>query len=325
MQVIRQRCENRGVAQQNIISEQKMVADNRHTPVQQSIHATPQPEAESRGSRRRSSKQQSQQVNRNTQQEEKKSVCQTQDGNREKKVPTIVRKQVKEKEPEKKPESVYERIFNCMKQIRDAAPIPSVSAEAWAVFDTDTGQLLHGKLLNHKRECASLTKMMTFLTAWSIFTQNFPELTTVSIKVPKYCAGINGTSAFLRAKDTLTMHQLFYAMLLPSGNDAALVLADFFGNVLMSKEGVGAPPKSFAFDENLPVRHFLKEMNIIAKKIGMNLSVFDSPHGLANSVNVSTANEQAILAYHCMQNSVFCEVVKTPFYNVETEMAEYEW
>jgi D-alanyl-D-alanine carboxypeptidase len=41
------------------------------------------------------------------------------------------------------------------------------------------------------------------------------------------------------------MHQLFYGMLLPSGNDAALTLADFFGSVLMQNSPNVTPPKSF--------------------------------------------------------------------------------
>jgi D-alanyl-D-alanine carboxypeptidase len=49
-------------------------------------------------------------------------------------------------------------------------------------------------------------------------------------------------------------------------------------------------------------------------------SVFDSPHGLSNVINVSTALDMAILSHHCMQNEVFCEVVKTPFYEVETSL-----
>jgi serine-type D-Ala-D-Ala carboxypeptidase (penicillin-binding protein 5/6) len=104
-----------------------------------------------------------------------------------------------------------------------------------------------------------------------------------------------------------------------------LALADFFGHVVMQKSESQSPPKSFAFDDNIPVRFFLKEMNLLAKKIGMQLSVFDSPHGLANSVNVSTASEMAILSHNCMQNSVFCETVKTPFYECETDLAQYEW
>jgi D-alanyl-D-alanine carboxypeptidase len=49
-------------------------------------------------------------------------------------------------------------------------------------------------------------------------------------------------------------------------------------------------------------------------------TIFDSPHGLSNAFNISTAFDIAILSHHCMQNEVFSEVVKTPFYEVETEM-----
>jgi D-alanyl-D-alanine carboxypeptidase len=53
----------------------------------------------------------------------------------------------------------------------------------------------------------------------------------------------------------------------------------------------------------------------------MTNTIFDSPHGLANNFNVSTAYDMAILTHHCMQSEVFAEVVKTPFYEVETEHA----
>jgi D-alanyl-D-alanine carboxypeptidase len=54
--------------------------------------------------------------------------------------------------------------------MKDQISLPVVSADAWCVFDTDSGgKLLHGKLVNHKREVASLTKMMTFLVSWQLF------------------------------------------------------------------------------------------------------------------------------------------------------------
>ena len=145
------------------------------------------------------------------------------------------------------------------------------------------------------------------------------------IQVPKYCTLVSGTSAFLKKRDTLSMHQLFYAMLLPSGNDAALALADFFGNVLMKNSQNQQPPKSFQFPENLPIRFFLKEMNSIGRELGLHNSNFDTPHGLQNSLSVSTALDMAILSHHCMQNEVFCEVVRTPFYEVETKDEQYVW
>jgi D-alanyl-D-alanine carboxypeptidase len=144
------------------------------------------------------------------------------------------------------------------------------------------GRLLHGKLSNHKREVASLTKMMTFLVSWEVFQKYFPEEHTVKITVPASCCGVPGTSAFLKPDETFTMHQLFYAMLLPSGNDAALVLADFFGKVLMENNPGQALAKSLQFQDNQPVRHFLREMNVVSQRLGMTNSIFDTPHGLAN-------------------------------------------
>jgi D-alanyl-D-alanine carboxypeptidase len=54
-------------------------------------------------------------------------------------------------------------------------------------------------------------------------------------------------------------------------------------------------------------------------------TTFDTPHGLQNSLSTSTALDMAILSYHCMQNEVFTEVVKTPYFELETEKNFYEW
>ena len=120
-------------------------------------------------------------------------------------------------------------------------------------MDMDSGgKLVHGQLANHRREVASLTKMMTFYTAWALFKKSLHELPlkkasqgpTIMIKVPAHCVKIQGTSARLRKNDVLSLHDLFYAMLLPSGNDAALVLADHFGQLLQSKSEFQPPPLS---------------------------------------------------------------------------------
>jgi D-alanyl-D-alanine carboxypeptidase len=54
-------------------------------------------------------------------------------------------------------------------------------------MDRDSGKMLAGKLANHKREIASLTKMMTFLVAFKLAQDLLPEQTTVTIKIPKFC------------------------------------------------------------------------------------------------------------------------------------------
>ena len=53
-----------------------------------------------------------------------------------------------------------------MRYSKEAVDLPKVSAEAWCVYDVDARKVLVGKLQNHRREIASLTKMMTFLVAY---------------------------------------------------------------------------------------------------------------------------------------------------------------
>lgn len=149
-----------------------------------------------------------------------------------------------------------------MRNLRESVPLPYVSAESWLVYDVDSQKPLAGKLMNFKREIASLTKMMTFLVSWQLFQEYFPEVTSIRIEVPSYCTQVQGTSAYLLAKDVLTLHELFYALLLPSGNDAALVLADYFGSIVWNKQKVTLP-KSNQFQDNLNVRYFLREMNLL--------------------------------------------------------------
>ena len=59
-------------------------------------------------------------------------------------------------------------------------------------------------------------------------------------------------------------------------------------------------------------------MNLTAQRLNMANTYFDSPHGLSNHNNLSTAFDVALLTYHCMKIEIFCEVVKTPYLEVET-------
>ena len=94
-----------------------------------------------------------------------------------------------------------------MLEVKSQVALPFVSAESWCIMDTDSGgKMVQAKLPNFKREVASLNKMMTFAAAWQVYQRYFPESTTVSIEVPKYCTEVIGTSAFLKKRDTLTMH-----------------------------------------------------------------------------------------------------------------------
>jgi len=82
-----------------------------------------------------------------------------------------------------------------------------------------------------KREVASLTKIMTAYTVFKLMERFGTEETTL-ITVSPEAAGVIGTSAELLEGDTLQIWQILHGLMLPSGNDAAHALAEFFGGIL---------------------------------------------------------------------------------------------
>jgi serine-type D-Ala-D-Ala carboxypeptidase (penicillin-binding protein 5/6) len=66
-------------------------------------------------------------------------------------------------------------------------------------------------------------------------------------------------------------------------------------------------------------------MNAQAQELKLKNTIFDTPHGLQNSVSVSTAQDMAILTYNCMQVQIFTEVVKSPSFTCQSKLKVYEW
>lgn len=121
---------------------------------------------------------------------------------------------------------------------------------------------------------------------------------------------MTGTTANLIEGDVLSIEQLFYGMMLPSGNDAAYLLAEHFGKLLHEKKANQITSfNSNSKFANTPVRYFLKEMNYYAHKLGMSSTNYDSPHGLMNKSNYSTSEDQAILVKEVMKIEFFRRVV----------------
>jgi len=88
---------------------------------------------------------------------------------------------------------------------------------------------VHGKKENYKREVASITKMMTFYTALKLIDRYNINPSTTILTVSRNASRMIGTSACLREGDQLSLETLFYGMMLPSGNDAAFCIAEYFG------------------------------------------------------------------------------------------------
>jgi len=130
------------------------------------------------------------------------------------------------------------RIFDCSEQDQiieqaQSENFPIVSAKAWAVAEPKKGVIMHGKDQTFQREMASMTKIMTAYTVIRLMNElNMHHPQNVFLRVPKKAAQMIGTTAFLRQDQRISIYDCLHGLLLPSGNDAAIVLAIAFGKWL---------------------------------------------------------------------------------------------
>lgn len=158
----------------------------------------------------------------------------------------------------------------------------------------ESGKVLFGQNIRKKKQIASLTKMITLYVAIDLAQRFKTDCHSEKIEVSEYASKIGGTTARLKKGDIITLNDLFYGLMLPSGNDAAMACAEYFGNKLR-----GTSP--FINNKNKRNRpsyyYFLDEMNEIAKKNGLRFSNFTNPHGLSDVNNYSTAEEVSKIAH----------------------------
>ncbi len=169
-----------------------------------------------------------------------------------------------------------------------AVSIGNVSAECAVLYDTMTGEVLYSKNADKHHLIASTTKIMTALVAIS----NCDLDEKVVIK-PEHVR-VEGSSMYLRVGETVTVKELLYGLLLMSGNDAGLTLGYH----------CGGDPDSF-----------VKMMNEYSKKLGLENTSFENPHGLDGKNHYSTAYELALLTEHALENEVFREIAGSKNYN----------
>jgi serine-type D-Ala-D-Ala carboxypeptidase (penicillin-binding protein 5/6) len=115
-------------------------------------------------------------------------------------------------------------------------PAPHTSAQCWAIYDRAENKLLFGKLEKERREVASLTKIMSAYTIFRLAETFQIDIETQLVEIQPKAARTPGTSADLVAGDKLTVLQLMYGLMLPSGNDAAIALSLFFGGLLLEEK-----------------------------------------------------------------------------------------
>ncbi|MFF4270470.1 D-alanyl-D-alanine carboxypeptidase family protein [Streptomyces sp. NPDC001536] len=184
-----------------------------------------------------------------------------------------------------------------------AVATPSITAKGGFLMNSATGATLFSKSPDTKRLTASTTKVMTAKVVLSQSNLNLDAKVTIKKAYSDYIVANGASSANLIVGDKVTVRQLLYGMLLKSGCDAAMALADKYG----SGTTVAARTKSF-----------IGKMNTMAKSLGMTNTKFDSFDGISRGANASTPRDLTKLARSAMKSSTFKSVVKTKSYTAKT-------
>ncbi|MFF9034224.1 D-alanyl-D-alanine carboxypeptidase family protein [Streptomyces sp. NPDC014892] len=185
-----------------------------------------------------------------------------------------------------------------------AAPAkPTITAKGGFVMNAANGKTLFTKAADTKRLTASTTKVMTAKVVLSQPNLNLDAKVTIKKEYSDYIVKNTASSAGLIVGDKVTVRQLLYGMMLKSGCEAAMALADKFG----SGSTISARTKNF-----------IGKMNTTAKNLGMTNTKFDSFDGISKGANASTPRDLTKLARDVMKNSTFKKIVATKSYTAKT-------
>ena len=162
--------------------------------------------------------------------------------------------------------------------------LPRTNARAAALVDVTSGRVLYSENGDQQLPMASTTKIMTAILA--IELGNLKD----KVKISRSAFGKEGSSIYLRKGEEMSLENLLYGLMLRSGNDAAVAIAEHIGG---SEEG------------------FVFLMNQKAEELGLDNTQFRNPHGLDSDGHYTSAIDLAKLSAYALHNATFREIVKT--------------
>ena len=173
------------------------------------------------------------------------------------------------------------------------APDFEPTAEAAYIVNLDTNIVVYQKNSDSQLTAASLTKMMTMLLMLKTYQD---QLDTITVEMPRtiddILYGTGASLADIRPGETVTLRNLLYGMELPSGNEAAYIVAFYMGGT---------------------VENFVAMMNEEAKALGCTGTVFTDPCGL-DAGNITTARDAYLILRALIQYDAFVEAAGTASY-----------
>lgn len=171
------------------------------------------------------------------------------------------------------------------------------SARSAILIERETGRVLLSCNPNEKLPMASTTKVMT-----ALMVLEYGRLDEV-VTVGRNAYGVPGTSIYLSLGEQITLHDLLYGLMLASGNDAAVAIAEHIGG---------------------DVETFCRMMTERAAQLGCTDTVFLTPHGLPKEGHFTTAHDLALIAREAMSHDLFRQIVSTKRASIPWEGRNYQ-
>ena len=156
--------------------------------------------------------------------------------------------------------------------------------EAMVAIEGNSGCVLYSYNEHERLAMASTTKIATAIVA----IENCTDL-DAKFCVSDRAIGIEGTSIYLKKGECLSMRELLYGLILASGNDCAVAIAEYFDS-----------------EEN-----FVEMMNNFVAGLGLSNTHFDNPHGLDSETHYTSAYDLATITAYALKNPTFREIVST--------------
>lgn len=171
------------------------------------------------------------------------------------------------------------------------------SARSAILMERETGKVLLAHNERERLPMASTTKVMT-----ALMTLEYGRLDEV-VTVGRNAYGVPGTSIYLNLGEKITLRDLLYGLMLASGNDAAMAIAEHIGG---------------------DVETFCRMMTERAAQLGCTDTVFLTPHGLPKDGHFTTAYDLALIAQEAMKHDLFREIVSTRRASIPWEGRSYQ-
>lgn len=164
-----------------------------------------------------------------------------------------------------------------------------INSRIAVVYDRATGNVIWGKDENKRTAMASTTKIMTAIV--TVENANLDDIVTVSEKA----AGTGGSRLGLKKDDKISLRDLLYGLMLRSGNDSAIAIAEHVSG---------------------SVEEFANLMNEKSQELKLKDTHFVTPHGLDDPEHYTTAYELARIADYALNNETIKKIVSSKYYTI---------